>query len=150
MYVTGGDGIYASEDGGNTWDHRTTREHPIGGYPDQMVYKPSAPDVMFVSSAKDNPGTWRETHFADARISRSDDAGHTWRVLANGLPDGMQGNVEAMCIEEHGGGSSLFAATTAGEVFASDNGGESWKLAVTGLAPISKAGHYRGLMLANA
>jgi len=62
----------------------------------------------------------------------------------------MQGNIEAMCLEESDGGCSVFAATTAGEVFASEDGGETWQAIVTGLAPISKGGHYRNLVPAAA
>jgi hypothetical protein len=104
---------------------------------------------MFVAAAQHNPGSWRESHFAGARISRSRDRGRTWEILGNGLPDRLQGNVEAMCLEDHGGGScSLLAATTAGEVWSSDDSGDTWSLSVTGLAPISKAGHYRNLVAA--
>ena len=53
-----------------------------------------------------------------------------------------------MALEDYGSSFSLFAGTTSGEVYVSDDGGESWTQAVTGLAPISKAGHYRGLVAA--
>jgi hypothetical protein len=101
---------------------------------------------MFVASAKDTPNAWRETHFAGARIARSRNAGRTWEVLRNGLPDRMQGNVEAMCLEAVGDGCSLFAATTSGEVFVCEDAGETWTVAVDGLAPISKGGHFVPLM----
>jgi photosystem II stability/assembly factor-like uncharacterized protein len=141
-FVTGGNGIYASLNGGSTWEHWTTRDHEIGGYPDQLVFHPEDPDLMFVASAKDGPGTWRTSHHAGARISRSEDGGRTWKVLSHGLPDRMQGNIEAMCLEAYPGGCSVFAANTAGEIFASDDAGDSWDLVVEGLAPISKGGHY--------
>ena len=150
MYVTGGDGLYASEDAGDSWQHWTTTEHEIGGYPDQLVFNPRNPDVMFIASAKDSPGAWRQTHFAGARISRSTDGGRSWQVLRNGLPDRMQGNIEAMCLEDWGESCSIFAATTAGEVFASDDAGDSWSIIAEGLAPISKGGHYVALQLAAA
>jgi len=146
MYVTGGAGMWMSEDGGATWRNTTGHDHEIGGYPDQLVYHPDDPSLMFVAAAKDAPGAWRATHFAGARIARSRDAGRNWEVLTNGLPDRMQGNIEAMCLEAAGGECSLFAATTAGEVWASEDAGESWTLAVEGLAPISKGGHYLPLM----
>jgi len=146
MYVPGGNGLYASQDEGATWTHVLDTENEVGGYPDQLVLHPSNPDLMFIAAAKDSPGAWRMTHFAGARISRSQDGGRTWEVLTHGLPDRMQGNIEAMCLEAHGAGCSLFAATTAGEVFASDDSGETWSLVVTGLAPISKGGHFVQLM----
>lgn len=145
-YVTGGNGLYASLDGGDSWEHWTDTAHEIGGYPDQLCFHPRNPDLMFIASAKDSPGAWMRTHFAGARVSRSTDGGRHWEVLRNGLPDRMQGNIEAMALEDWGGGVSIFAATTAGEVFASDDGGDSWQLIATDLPPISKGGHYIPLM----
>jgi photosystem II stability/assembly factor-like uncharacterized protein len=152
MYVSGGAGLWQSDDGGTTWRNTTDLEHEIGGYPDQLVYHPSDPDLMFVASAKDSPGAWRDNPFAGARISRSRDGGKTWQPLTNGLPDRMQGNIEAMCLEVTGAGDdcSLFAATTAGEVFVSDDSGDTWTLALCDLAPISKGGHYVPLMAGRA
>jgi photosystem II stability/assembly factor-like uncharacterized protein len=122
------------------------REHEVGGYPDQLVQHPANTNLMFIAAAQDSPGAWRTTHFAGARISRSRDGGKTWEVLTNGLPDRMQGNIEAMSLDAYGSGCSLMAATTAGEVFASDDAGETWDLVVKDLAPISKGGHFVPLM----
>ncbi len=146
MFVSGGAGLWQSHDGGETWTNTTDHDHEIGGYPDQLVYHPSNPDLMFVAAAKDAPGAWRTTHFAGARIARSRDAGETWEILTNGLPDRMQGNVEAMCLEAVGEGCAIFAATTSGEVWVSDDAGDSWKVAIADLAPISKGGHFVPLM----
>lgn len=148
MYVTGGNGLYVTSDGGTTWGHWASRTAEIGGYPDMLVYHPKQPDLMLIAAAHDNPGSWRKTHFAGARISRSHDGGRHWEVLRNGLPDRMQASVEAMCLEDWGESFSLFAGTTAGEVYCSDDGGEHWSRIISGLAPISKAGHYRNLVAA--
>ena len=146
MWVTGGEGIYATEDAGSVWAHRTTREDDeIGGYPDQLVYVPSQPETLFVAAAHRNPGTWPETNSARGRISRSENGGETWEPLGGGLPDGLKGNIEAMTLEESPDGVSLFAATTAGEVFASDNCGKTWACIADELPPISKGGHYQML-----
>jgi photosystem II stability/assembly factor-like uncharacterized protein len=150
MYVTGGNGMYVTSDAGATWEHWTTRESEIGGYPDQLVFAPQDPNLMFVSAAHHSPGSWRESRFAGTRISRSRDGGETWEILTNGLPDRMQSSIEAMSLEDWGGGLSLFAATTSGEIFCSDDAGDHWSLIVSGLAPISKAGHYRNLVPVSA
>jgi photosystem II stability/assembly factor-like uncharacterized protein len=146
LYVTSGNGIYLTADGGATWERLTTRESEIGGYPDQLLFHPRQPDLMFVSAAQHSPGSWRISHNAGSRISRSRDGGRTWEILRNGLPDRLQSSVEAMCLEDWGESLSIFAATTAGEVFASDDAGDHWALIISGLAPISKAGHYRNLV----
>jgi hypothetical protein len=43
-------------------------------------------------------------------------------------------------------GFALFAATTDGDVFTSETGGDTWAQIASGLAPISKVGHYRNLV----
>jgi photosystem II stability/assembly factor-like uncharacterized protein len=164
-------GLLRSTDGGEHWEefpslyedvHRlmihptdgkflyavTGRGLYVGGYPDGFVFRPSDPKTVFMTAAHDAPGTWRTTHFAGARISRSRDGGRTWEILRNGLPDRLQASIEAFCLEEAGGSSAVFAATTSGDVFCSEDLGESWQKIITGLPPISKAGHYRNLVAA--
>ena len=69
-------------------------------------------------------------------------------MLQNGLPERMQASIEALCLEDWGESVSLFAATTAGDVYASDDSGEHWGRIISGLAPISKGGHYEALAVA--
>lgn len=148
LYAVTGRGLYVSPEGSATWDQWTRREDEIGGYPDGFVFRPSDPKTIFMTAAHDAPGTWRTTHFAGARISRSKDGGRSWEVLRNGLPDRLQASIEAFCLEEAGKSSAIFAATTAGEILSSEDDGESWKQIISGLAPISKGGHYRALVAA--
>ena len=151
IFCTGGDGIYVTLDGGATWEHRTTsQDEQIGGYPDQLVYQPSNRQVMFISASHRQPGSWRESKFAGSRISRSNDGGMTWNPMAGGLPDRLLGSVEAMCLEESDDGVALFAATTQGEVFSSENGGHFWSKIAEDMAPVTKGGHYRFLFPATA
>lgn len=148
LYAVTGRGLYVGPEGGAKWEQWTGREDEIGGYPDGFVYRPSDPKLMFMTAAHDAPGTWRTTHFAGTRISRSKDGGRSWEILKNGLPDRLQASIEAFCLEEAGNATSIFAGTTAGEIFCSEDLGERWNTIVTDLAPISKAGHYRNLVAA--
>ena len=148
LYAVTGRGLYVSPDAGASWEQWTRREDEIGGYPDGFVFRPSDPQLIFMTAAQDAPGTWRTTHFAGARISRSADGGRSWEILRAGLPDRLQASIEAFSLEEAGASSSLFAATTSGEVFCSEDLGEHWNKIITGLPPISKAGHYRNLVAA--
>jgi hypothetical protein len=43
------------------------------------------------------------------------------------------------------GGFTVFAGTTDGEVFCSEDEGENWKKVVEGIPPVSKVGHFRNL-----
>jgi photosystem II stability/assembly factor-like uncharacterized protein len=148
LYGVTGRGLYVSPDAGATWNQWTHREDEIGGYPDGFVFRPSDANLILMTAAHDAPGTWRTTHFAGARISRSKDGGRTWEILHNGLPDRLQASIEAFCLEEAGDSTAVFAATTSGDIFCSSDMGDGWKKITTGLPPISKAGHYRNLVAA--
>jgi photosystem II stability/assembly factor-like uncharacterized protein len=148
LYGVTGRGLYVSPDGGASWEQWTRREDEIGGYPDGFVFRPSDPKLILMTAAHDAPGTWRTTHFAGARISRSKDGGRSWEILRNGLPDRLQASIEAFCLEEAGESTAVFAATTSGDIFCSNDLGDSWKNIISGLPPISKAGHYRNLVAA--
>ena len=145
MYTTGGGGLSMSEDSGHTWNNIFGYESAPGGYPDQLVFKPSDPDYMLVSAGQKSPRSWREEGNAKARVSRSRDAGRTWEVLTDGLPDYLTHSIEAMVLEEAGSDVQVFIATTDGQVLWSDNAGDSWKSIANELGPISKGGHYRGM-----
>lgn len=150
LYVTGGYGLWRSNDDGATWENTFSVGSEYGGYPDQLVFKPSDPNYMLVSAGEKSPGEWRTEHTAKARISRSRDGGATWEVLSGGLQDKMQPSVEAMCLEEAGDQVQVFTGTTDGTVLWSKDGGEHWETIIKGLAPVSKGGHYRPLATQSA
>ena len=143
MFVTGGMGLWLSRDAGATWDNVFSRGSAFGGYPDQLVYKPSDPSSMLVTSGQESPGAWHRNGTAETRISRSRDAGETWEVVsAPGLEDKFAASVEAMTLEEAGGSAQVFAATSHGEILWSEDGGDNWTIAVSGLPAVSKGNHY--------
>jgi photosystem II stability/assembly factor-like uncharacterized protein len=146
--ITTGVGMYATADGGKTWERRTDLQHEIGGYPDLLVLHPRQPQLMFVASARQGPGAWFQEHFAGSRISKSTDGGRTWEPIHHGFPDRIRTAFEAMCLEDWGESFSLFAATATGEVWCSDDGGEHWTEVIADLAPISKGNHYAAFVTA--
>lgn len=148
LYAVTGRGLYVSLDGGRHFDEWISRPSELGNYPDGCVLNPLNPELMFISSAQYNPGQWRKTHSADARISRSIDGGRTWEILRNGLPDRLQASVEALCLEATSDTTSVFAATTNGDIYCSSDAGDSWSVIASGLAPISKDAHYKALQAA--
>jgi photosystem II stability/assembly factor-like uncharacterized protein len=100
---------------------------------------------MFTSGAAGSPGAWRTTKDADAAIARTRDAGRTWEYLKGGLPGHIHGNVEAMTINIFPGGFELFAGTTDGDMFFSDDEGETWTTIAQNLPPVAKSGHLNNL-----
>lgn len=141
LYLATGNGVYLSRDGGDRWKHIVPRTMRIG-YPDPLLICPFREDLMFMAGAIYPPEVWHKTHEADSRIARSEDAGMTWKMLNGGLPDYIHGNVAAMSMEVVNGRFLLFAGTTDGDVFYSDDEGEQWTKIVSSLPPISKGGHH--------
>ncbi len=142
LLVTGGAGLYVTEDGGGHWDRHMAPGWAPDVYPDALVMHPKDPDLIFIGAAEHNPATWRESHFAGGKVFRSTDGAKTFEQLKGGWPERLQQEIGALCLEDWGDGFSLFAATTGGEVYSSDDGGDSWSLIAEGITPVSKGGHY--------
>jgi photosystem II stability/assembly factor-like uncharacterized protein len=142
IYMTGGMGLYRSEDGGKSWVHLTGRNFRIG-YPDKLIFSPLDDRTMFMCGSFGNPGTWIKLHTANSTVLVSRDLGESWLPAANGLPDPMTANIEAMCLYAWPGGFELFAGTTDGNVYCSADGAESWRRIASDLAPVSKVEHFR-------
>lgn len=144
LYVATGQGLFHSADQGGSFETLPLDDSRIG-YPDALTILPDQPDTMFTAGARLNPGAWRETHAAYPRIARTRDGGRTWEYLEGGLPLEARANIEAMTLDAYPGGFALFAGTTDGDVFFSEDEGEHWATIAEGLPPVSKSGHYRGL-----
>ena len=140
IFITGGDGIYHSPDAGASWEHLTDRSYRIS-YPDGLVIHPEQPALMFVSGAVSSPREWSQRGTADPRIARSRDRGVSWEVLEQGLPEQIEGNIEALCMATYPGGFSLFGGTIDGQVFMSADGGDSWSTIAKELPGVFKGHH---------
>jgi len=137
-------GFCVSDDGGQNWISLTPRDFRIG-YVDPFFVHPNHPNLLFVAGAKTGPGTWRKLHTADARIARSRNGGKSWDILSGGLPEHIRGNIEGMAMDVWNGGFALFAGTTDGDVFYSDDEGEHWTTIIRGIGPVSKSHHHHNL-----
>lgn len=143
IYLSGGDGITRSQDGGATWRHVATPEMRVA-YPDATFCSPFEDGVVFTAGAGARPGLWRSSGNADAAVARSDDHGDTWTVLD--LP-ALRGNIEAMTLVSWPGDYGFFIGTTDGEVFASGDRGSSWSQIASGLPPVSKCMHSDNVLI---
>ena len=141
LVMGNGIGTYRSDDAGESWQQLTDRSARIG-YPDAVIIHPAQPDTVFMAGALKGPGDWRQTKTADARVARSRDGGRHWQYLEGGLPDHIHGNIEGFALNAWPGGSALFAGTTDGDVFASDDEGETWDTIARGVSPVSKGPHH--------
>jgi photosystem II stability/assembly factor-like uncharacterized protein len=146
IFMGNGIGIYHSADAGETWEQLTDRSARIA-YPDAVIVDPRDPDTVFIAGAICGPGDWRKTKTADARIARSRDRGKHWQYLEGGLPAHIHGNIEGFTLNVFPGGAALFAGTTDGDVFVSEDDGETWATIATRIGAVSKGGHHLALPL---
>jgi photosystem II stability/assembly factor-like uncharacterized protein len=138
-------GIYKTTDGGKTWTHALFVEGE-GGQPDgltgacDVVLDPKNPETVYAALYARRRTRWSFTGNSEAGgIFRSDDAGATWKKLAQGLPPrtGRIGlavfpkdpRILYAVVESNFGGLGKSAWTDfspSGGVFRSDDRGESW------------------------
>jgi len=149
LVMGNGIGVYRSGDAGETWEQLTDRSARIG-YPDAVIIHPRQPDTVFMAGAICGPGQWRQTKTADARVARSRDGGRHWEYLEGGLPAHIHGNIEGFTLNVWPGGSALFAGTTDGDVFLSDDEGDTWSTIARRIGAVSKGGHHLALPLEGA
>ena len=147
IFMSSGMGLYRSTDDGRTWDHLTGRDFRIG-YPDKLMFAPGDDRLMFMCGAAGNPGTWRTLHTARPSVMVSRDLGESWTPMMAGLPAEMKPSIEGLSIYATKATLSLFAGTTDGEVYVSDDGANSWRRICDGLGPVSKVAHFRLLLQA--
>ena len=86
-------------------------------------------------------------HRRPRRYPRSRDAGTSWQYLEGGLPAHIHGNIEGFAFHVCPGGSQLFAGTTDGDVFLSEDEGETWSTIAKQIGAVSKGGHHLMLPL---
>jgi hypothetical protein len=146
LYCTGGDGVVFSDDHGANWSRIHDTTYAVG-YPDALIIDPRDPARLFLAGASEGPGRWRQSHTANAHVAMSPDAGASWMLVDAGLPDPLRANIEAMSFACAPSASSLVLGTTDGEVYESNDEAAHWHVALKGLAPISKGGHFHALSL---
>lgn len=143
IFMTTGVGLYRSDDGGERWERLTGAEFRLA-YPDHIVISPDE-KTLFMSGAAVDPGVWRKSHNAGSAILRSRDGGRSWELLKRGVPETAPCAIEAMSLAAYPGGFSLFVGNTDGEVYASEDGGDTWSKIANGLGPVSKGNHFVAL-----
>jgi len=141
LFLATGEGLYRSEDAGESWVHLMKRGELIG-YPDQLFYDPFDRRTLFMAGTTKSPNDWHRTHRCDPHVLKSHDRGHSWVELENGITKPVGVSFEAMCQHVWKDGYMLALASAAGQVWTSENGGESWSAVETKLAPVAKDHHY--------
>ena len=143
VVMSTGDGFYYSSNGGTTWSQQTSR-HDRVGYPDAMFLDPYDENIVDMAGSCDAPQDWKARDGnSNATVMKSTDGGISWKTINKGLPIPVVGNIEAMGMYSWDGNVAFIAGTATGEIYFSDDAGESWTVILQDLPPISKSGHYR-------
>ncbi|MGH7501739.1 MAG: WD40/YVTN/BNR-like repeat-containing protein [Longimicrobiales bacterium] len=132
-------GIFKTEDGGVTWRHVLFVDENTGA--SSLIIDPANPRILFAGMWQVVVNTWnRESGGPGSGLFTSRDGGDTWTKLeGNGLPELPVGKVD-VCMS-HSNSSRVYAlietgdgvpwhdrATESGELWRSDDAGESWQL----------------------
>jgi len=132
-------GIYRSDDAGDHWESVGHTGEPDGvvsdfGFP--IVSHPEEPDTAYVLPLESD--VYRCTPAGRCRVYRTTDGGLSWEVLSHGLPstnahltvlrDAFTIGTNPPC--------PLVFGSKSGQLFASVDNGESWRLVTSYLPPI--------------
>jgi photosystem II stability/assembly factor-like uncharacterized protein len=108
-----GEGIYRSEDRGQSWKKIT----PPGGRTFGSSVMEDASGSIYLGIALGRPNTWLRSERANAALYVSTNGGEHWDIAVEGL----RGGVMAMC--PAAGSEGVFASTSEGEVLHVDSSG---------------------------
>jgi hypothetical protein len=127
-------GVYRSDDAGDSWTDISDGLPSRFGLPFAVL--PAAGDTIFVIPEEGSQA--RVTPEARFGIYRSRNQGRSWELLTNGLPQqDAYANVMrmAMTADTHAA-SGVYVGTQGGQVLASVDGGDSWRVIFNWLPPI--------------
>jgi photosystem II stability/assembly factor-like uncharacterized protein len=118
-----GRALYMSDDAGETW-RPTAMEFPQE-YSVPLAVHPRDRGVVYSAVALGNPGQWRRPSGAESALIRTRDGGKRWEKLQKGLEKASTGFPEVIAFDE-GDPDRLYLGLRSGELYASQDGGDSW------------------------
>jgi len=132
LWVQHHNGAFRSTDGGETW---ASLDVPPSTFGFAVAVHPHEPTTAwFVPGVKDE---CRVPVDARLTVARTRDGGQSFESIAEGLPDGASYDLvyrHALDVSEDG--RTLAFGSTTGNLWISENGGDSWDLASAHLPPI--------------
>ncbi|MEP6718180.1 MAG: glycoside hydrolase [bacterium] len=133
-------GIFRSTDGGKTFERVLYKDENTGAADVQI--DPSHSDVAYASLWEARQGPWENAAWngTGGGIFKSTDGGKNWKQLSKGLPEGI---IQANLSISASSPKNLFASVAAPDgvkLYASDDGGDSWRIATTDARPAGRIG----------
>jgi photosystem II stability/assembly factor-like uncharacterized protein len=151
VYASTGFGTFRTDDAGRHWKRL---EYGFErGYAVVMAVHPGRPNRLFVGVAYNGPTAWagpkaartgpftasrwsrdlfQATGGAHAGLLRTEDRGETWTRMTNGIPAENPYMISGIDIHPQDP-DMVIASFTNGSVYATEDGGESWREIVSGL-----------------
>jgi len=109
--------VWTSTDGGNNWTAVGIKEAFPLTYPRGIMVKPDSPNTIFVTIGDSTPGR-------TGAIMRSTDTGKTWQSMKLSTPS----NTAMWVVSTHRENPQvMFAGSRYGDLYRSDDGGNSWE-----------------------
>ncbi|MDQ1639324.1 MAG: hypothetical protein QOF62_2663 [Pyrinomonadaceae bacterium] len=133
-------GIFRSTDGGKTFEKVLYKDENTGAA--DVLIDPSHPDVAYASLWEARQGPWENAAWngTGGGIFKSTDGGKNWKQLSKGLPAGI---IQANLSISASSSKHLFASVAspdAVKLYASDDGGDNWKVATNDTRPAGRIG----------
>ncbi|MBA3943270.1 MAG: glycosyl hydrolase [Herpetosiphonaceae bacterium] len=140
-------GVFKSEDGGTTWRQVFSKSSRAGAV--DLSLDATNPRRLYAAIWQAHRNFWDiSSGGADSGLWRSTDAGETWGDLSNksGMPEGIKGKIGVATSPAQAGRVwALIEHATAGGLYRSDDGGESWERVCADQNLISRAWYYMHL-----
>ena len=127
-------GLYRSDDAGESWQDIANGVPTDFGF--ALAVHPHRPDTVYIVPIESDE--FRCTPEGKLRVFRTDDAGGSWKPLADGLPqqDAYETVLrDALCVDRLQP-AGVYFGTRSGKVFGSRDDGDSWSLIADGLPPV--------------
>jgi hypothetical protein len=134
LYLQNHWGLYRSDDAAESWVDVANGVPSDFGFP--VVAHPTDPDTAWVIPLESD--RFRATPDARPRVYRTRDAGGSWEPLGDGLP---QQDAYLTVLRDGFGGdgltpAGLYFGTRTGQLYASADEGERWRLVAEWLPPV--------------
>jgi photosystem II stability/assembly factor-like uncharacterized protein len=126
LYLQNHWGVYRSDDAGATWE--SVGESLPSDFGFAVAAHPHRGDTAYVFPIEADGD--RKPAQTRCRVYRTEDAGKSWQPLSAGLPEGEHYGVvlrDALCLDD-ADPAGVYFGNRNGEVYASADEGESWRL----------------------